>query len=82
MRIFLKAFLLFALFFSAAYVARISIVPDSLPIADGHQSGWQVQAAFLLLSVENIGLFGMTIVILLALLNRFTRLVALRRDHH
>jgi hypothetical protein len=76
MRIFLKAFLLFALFFSAAYVARISIVPNSLPIADGHQSGWQVQTAFLLMSVENIGLFGMAIVILLALLNRFRSLVA------
>jgi hypothetical protein len=76
MRIFLKAFLLFALFFSVSYVARISIVPHSMPIADGEQSGWKVQAAFLLISVENIGLFGMAIVTLLALLNRFRRLIA------
>ena len=76
MRIFLKAFLLFALFFAAAHIARISIVPHSLPIADGHQSGWQVQIAFVLMSVENIGLFGMAIVSLLALVSRFRRSVA------
>jgi hypothetical protein len=76
MRIFLKAILLFALFFSAAYIARLSIVPNILPIADSEQSGWQVQIAFVLMSVENIGLFGMAIVTLLALVNRFRRLVA------
>jgi hypothetical protein len=76
MRIFLKAFLLFALFFLAAHIARISIVPNSLSIADGHQSGWQVQIAFVLMSVENIGLFGIAIVMLLALVTRFRRLVA------
>lgn len=75
MRIFLKAFLLFALFFLIAYAARISIVPNSLPISEGQQSSWQIQTAFLLMSVENIGLFGMAIVMLLALLNRFRRLV-------
>jgi hypothetical protein len=75
MRIFLKAFLLFALLFAAAHTTRISVVPDSLPIADGHQSGWQVQIAFVLMSVENIGLFGMAIVMLLALLGRFRKLV-------
>jgi hypothetical protein len=76
MRSFLKAFVLFALFFAVAHIARFSIVPNSLPIADGHQSGWQVQIAFVLMSVENIGLFGMAIVVLLALVNRFRRLVA------
>jgi hypothetical protein len=76
MRGFLKALLLFALFFAVAHITRIWIAPDSLPIADGHQSGWQVQIAFVLMSVENIGLFGMAIVMLLALLNRFRRLVA------
>ena len=75
-RSFLKAFVLFALFFAVAHIARVSIVPNSLPIADGHQSGWQVQIAFVLMSVENIGLFGMAIVVLLALVNRFRRLVA------
>ncbi len=76
MRIFLKSFLLFALTFSAAYVARILIVPDVVPIADGEQSGWQVQIAFLLTSVQNIGLFGMALVMILALLNRFRKLLA------
>jgi hypothetical protein len=76
MRIFLKAFLLFALFFAAAYIARISIASNGLPIADGHQSGWQIQIAFALMSVENIGLFGMAIVALVALVSRFRKLVA------
>jgi branched-subunit amino acid permease len=76
MRIFLKAFLLFALFFVAAHIIRISVVPNTLPIADGDQSGWQVQIAFVLMSVENIGLFGMAIVAVLALVSRFRRLVA------
>jgi hypothetical protein len=34
MRIFLKSLLLFALIFTAAYVARIFIVPDVVPIAE------------------------------------------------
>jgi hypothetical protein len=76
MRVFLKSFLLFALTFSAAYVARILIVPDVVPIADGKQSGWQVQIAFPLTSVQNIGLFGMALVMILALLNRFRKLLA------
>ena len=75
MRIFLKSFLLFVLTFSAAYVARILIVPDVVPIADGEQSGWQVQIAFLLTSVQNIGLFGMALVVILALLNRVRNLI-------
>jgi hypothetical protein len=75
MRIFLKAILLFALFFSAAYIARLSIVPNILPIADSEQSGWQVQIAFILTSVQNIGLFGMGLVMLLGLLKQFRSLV-------
>jgi hypothetical protein len=51
-------------------------VPDVVPIADAEQSGWPVQIAFVFLSVQNIGLFGMALVILLALLNRFRNLVA------
>lgn len=42
MRIFLKAFLLFALIFSAAYIVRILTVSDVVPIADVEQSGWQI----------------------------------------
>ena len=76
MKTFLKSLLLFALVFAAAYAARILIVPDVVPIAEGEQSSWQVDIAFLLTSVQNIGLFGMTLVILLALLNQFRNLVA------
>jgi hypothetical protein len=76
MRIFLKAFSLFALFFSIAYIARILTVPDVVPIADTEQSGWPVQIAFVLTSVQNIGLFGMGLVMLLALLNQFRSLLA------
>ena len=76
MRIFLKSFLLFALTFAAAYLAHTLIVPNVVAIADGEQSGWQVQVAFLLTSVQNIGLFGMALVAILALLNRFRSLLA------
>jgi hypothetical protein len=74
MRIFLKSVLLFALIFSAAYIARILIVPNVVPIADGEQSGWQVQIAFVLTSVQNIGLFGMGLIVLLGLLKQFRSL--------
>ena len=75
MRIFLKVFILFALIFSTAYIARILTVPNVIPIAHGEQSGWQVQIAFVLTSVQNIGLFGMGLVMLLGLLKQFRSLV-------
>ncbi len=79
MRPFLRSLLLFALIFSAAYVARVTIVPNVVPIADGEQPGWQVQVAFILTSVENIGLMGMAIVVLLALSSRLKGLITLNR---
>ena len=75
MRIFLKSLLSFALIFSAAYIARILIVPNVGPIGDDGQSGWQLQLAFLLTSTQNIGLIGMVLVMILALLNKFRILV-------
>jgi hypothetical protein len=75
MRIFLKAFFLFALIFWVAYIARILTVPDIVPIADAEESGWPVQIAFVLTSVQNVGLFGMVLVILLSLLSGFRNLV-------
>jgi hypothetical protein len=66
---------LFALIFSASYIARILMVPNVVPIADGEQSGWQVQIAFVLTSVQNIGLFGMGLVMLLGLLKQFRSLI-------
>ena len=63
---FLKSLLLFASIFAAAYVTRILIVPNVVPIAEGEQSNWQVQIAFFLMSVQNIGLFGMVLIVLVA----------------
>ena len=76
MRIFLRSLLLFALVFSAAYIARVTIVPNVVPIADGEQSNWQIQVAFFLTSVQNIGLFGMVLVVLVALPSLLRSLVA------
>jgi hypothetical protein len=74
MRIFLKSLLLFASIFAAAYMARVFIVPDVVPIAEGEQSNWQIQVAFLLTSVQNIGLFGMILVVLVGLPSQLKRL--------
>jgi hypothetical protein len=76
MRIFCKSLLLFTLIFLAAYVARILIVPNVMPVADGEQSNWQIQVAFFFTSVQNIGLIGMTVVMLLALLSQLKSLAA------
>jgi len=76
MRSLLKLLLLFASIFAVAYVTRAMIVPDVVAIADREQSGWQVQVAFFLTSVQNIGLFGMFLVMILALLSRLRSLVA------
>jgi hypothetical protein len=73
MRIFTKYLLLFASIIAAAYMARISIVPDVMPIAEGEQSNWQIQLAFFLTSVQNIGLFGMALVVLVALPSQIRR---------
>jgi hypothetical protein len=73
MRIFAKSLLLFALIFLVAYIARAMIVPDVMPIADGEQPSWQIQVAFIIASVQNIGLMGMAIVVLLALSSQLKR---------
>jgi hypothetical protein len=75
MRIFCVPLLLFVLIFSAAYIARVTIVPNIVPIADGESSNWQIQVAFFLTSVQNIGLFGMALVVLLALLSQLKSFV-------
>ena len=74
MRIFLKSMLLFASVFAAAYMARILIVPGVVPIAEGEQPNWQIQLVFFLTSVQNIGLFGMALVMLMALLSQLGKL--------
>jgi hypothetical protein len=75
MRTFLKSLLVFVSIFAAAYIARLLIVPDVMPIAEGRQSGWQIDVAFFLTSVQNIGLSGTALVVLLALLHQFRNLV-------
>ncbi len=75
MRGFFKAFLLFSLIFSVAYIARMLTVPDVVPIADAEQSGWPVQIAFVLTSVQNVGLFGIALVVLLAILTELRNLL-------
>ena len=74
MRSFLKSLLLFASIFAAAYVARILIVPNVAPIAEGEESNWQIQVAFFLMSVQNIGLFGMVLIVLVALPSQVKKL--------
>jgi hypothetical protein len=74
MRTFLRSLLLFASIFAAAYVARILIVPNVAPIAEGEESNWQIQVAFFLMSVQNIGLFGMVLIVLVALPSQVKKL--------
>jgi hypothetical protein len=78
---FLKSLLLFASIFAAAYVARILMVPNVAPIAEGEQSNWQIQVAFFLMSVQNIGLFGMVLVVLVALPSQVKKLGRTRNAH-
>ena len=58
MRTFIKSLLLFGSIFAAAYLARILLAPDVAPIGEGEDPNWQIQIAFLLKSVQNVGLFG------------------------
>jgi hypothetical protein len=74
MRTLLKSLLLFASIFAAAYMARILIMPNIVPIAEGEESNWQIQVAFFLTSVQNIGSFGMVLVALVALLSQVKNL--------
>jgi hypothetical protein len=76
-----KSLLLFASIFAAAYVARILMVPNVAPIAEGEQSNWQIQVAFFLMSVQNIGLFGMVLVVLVALPSQVKKLGRTRNAH-
>jgi hypothetical protein len=72
---FLKALLLFAAVFATGYAARILIVPDVVPIVDAEQTGWPVQIAFVLTSIQNVGLFGMGLVMLVGSLKQLRSLV-------
>ena len=64
MRVYLRLLLLFTSTAGAAYLASHALVPDALPVADSEQPQWYLQLAFVLRSVELIGLGGMALVLL------------------
>ena len=63
MRAYLKVLLLFAMTAGAAWFASRSLVPDAVPVADSEQPQWYLQLAFVLRSIELIGLGGMVLVL-------------------
>ena len=63
MRAYLHLLLLFAFTAAAAYLASRIFVPDAVPVADSEQPQWYLQLAFVLRSIELIGLGGMALVI-------------------
>ena len=63
MRTYLRLLLLFALTAGAAYLASRLLVPDAVPVADSEQPQWYLQLAFVLRSIELIGLGGMALVL-------------------
>jgi hypothetical protein len=76
MRMFLKPLALFALIAVFGYFVRIVVAPDVQPIGDREQAGWDVHLAFVLTSIQNIGLIGLAIVSVLALSTEIRRLLA------
>jgi hypothetical protein len=76
-RAYVKIFLLFASVFVLAWALHRANVPNVVPVADGDgQSNWQVQTAFVLLTIENIGLGGAVLVVVAAILGRLQKLRA------
>jgi hypothetical protein len=67
MRAYLRLLLLFALTAGAAYLASRVLVPDAVPVADSEQPQWYLQLAFVLRSIELIGLGGMALVLVAGL---------------
>ena len=63
MRDYLRLFLLFALTAGATYLTSRLLVPDAVPVADSEQPQWYLQLAFVLRSIELIGLGGMALVL-------------------
>lgn len=64
MRAWLKLLLLFAVTAGAAFVASRIFVPDVVPVPDSEAPQWYLQLAFLLRSIELIGLGGVGLVLL------------------
>jgi hypothetical protein len=76
MRIFLKPLALFSLIVSFGYLVRMVVAPDVQPVGVREQAGWDVHLAFVLTSIQNIGLIGVAIVSVLALSTEIRRLIA------
>ena len=76
MRVFLKPLGLFALIALFGFGVRMLVAPHVLPIGDREQAGWDVHIAFLLVAVQNIGLFGMAILTVLAVSTEIRRMLA------
>ncbi|SHM41720.1 hypothetical protein [Bradyrhizobium lablabi] len=66
MRAYLRLLLLFALTAGAAYLASRLLVPNAVP-ADSEQPQWYLQLAFVLRSIELIGLGGIVLVLVAGL---------------
>ncbi|SDK27279.1 MULTISPECIES: hypothetical protein [Bradyrhizobium] len=67
MRAYLRLLLLFALTAGAAYLASRLLVPNAVPVADSEQPQWYLQLAFVLRSIELIGLGGIVLVLVAGL---------------
>jgi hypothetical protein len=64
MRAYLKVLGFFAAVFAVGRLARFLIAPDAVPIAYGEQTTRELVSAFLLKSVENVGLYGAILVLI------------------
>jgi len=73
MRAYLRLFLLSASTAAGAYLASRALVPDAAPVADSEQPQWYLQLAFVLRSIELIGLGGMALVVIAGLSAWLTR---------
>lgn len=68
MRAYPKLFLLSAITAGAAWLASRAFVPDAVAVADiEQQPQWYLQLAFVLRSIELIGLGGMALVLVAGL---------------
>jgi hypothetical protein len=66
MRAYLKLLLVFTLTAGAASASRI-FVPDAVPVADSEAPQWVLQTAFVLRSIELIGLGGIVLALVAGL---------------
>ena len=79
MVVYLRLLLLSASVAGAAYLASRVLVPDALPVADSDQQQWYLQLAFVMRSIEFIGLGGMVLVLISGLSACLTRRSATTR---